>query len=353
MKRVFLKWIERYFSNEEALLLFILLSASLIVILTLGGPLAPVFAGLILAFLMQGAVSWLQKKSFSHIVSVNIVFTLFFSALLAFVFIVVPLAWKQLAKLFNDLPFIFQQIQSGLLVLPEHYPEVITEAQIKQIIALATKEIGTMGQWILTYSFNSLGDIIALLIYFVLVPILVFFFLKDGKTLVKSWTSVLPNKREMMTKVWYEMDVQIANYIRGKTVEIFIVGVVTYLGFIIFDLDYAALLAIMVGLSVLIPYIGAALVTIPVAIIGFFQFGWGNEFLYVMVVYGVIQALDGNVLVPLLFSEAVNLHPISIIIAVLIFGTLWGFWGVFFAIPLATLVKAILSAWPKPQEEIE
>jgi len=353
MKRVFLKWIERYFSNEEALLLFILLTASLVVILTLGGPLAPVFAGLILAFLMQGAVSWLQKKSFSHIVSVNIVFTLFFSALLAFVFIVVPLAWKQLAKLFNDLPFIFQQIQSGLLVLPEHYPEVITEAQIKQIIALATKEIGTMGQWILTYSFNSLGDIIALLIYFVLVPILVFFFLKDGKTLVKSWTSVLPHKREMMTKVWYEMDVQIANYIRGKTVEIFIVGVVTYLGFIIFDLDYAALLAIMVGLSVLIPYIGAALVTIPVAIIGFFQFGWGNEFLYVMVVYGVIQALDGNVLVPLLFSEAVNLHPISIIIAVLIFGTLWGFWGVFFAIPLATLVKAILSAWPKPQEEIE
>jgi len=302
MKRVFLKWIERYFSNEEALLLFILLTASLVVILTLGGPLAPVFAGLILAFLMQGAVSWLQKKSFSHIVSVNIVFTLFFSALLAFVFIVVPLAWKQLAKLFNDLPFIFQQIQSGLLVLPEHYPEVITEAQIKQIIALATKEIGTMGQWILTYSFNSLGDIIALLIYFVLVPILVFFFLKDGKTLVTSWTSVLPHKREMMTKVWYEMDVQIANYIRGKTVEIFIVGVVTYLGF---------------------------------------------------VVYGVIQALDGNVLVPLLFSEAVNLHPISIIIAVLIFGTLWGFWGVFFAIPLATLVKAILSAWPKPQEEIE
>ncbi|MEM5527616.1 AI-2E family transporter [Gammaproteobacteria bacterium AS21] len=353
MKRVFLKWIERYFSNEEALLLFIILSVSLVVILTLGGPLAPVFAGLILAFLMQGAVSWLKQKKFSHLVSVNIVFTLFFSALLAFVFIVVPLAWKQLAKFFNDLPFIFQQIQSALLVLPEHYPEIVTVSQIKQIIALATKEIGTMGQWILTYSFNSLGDMIALLIYFVLVPILVFFFLKDGKSLVNSWTSVLPHKREMMNKVWYEMDVQIANYIRGKTVEILIVGVVTYFGFIIFDLDYAALLAIMVGLSVLIPYIGAALVTIPVAIIGFFQFGWGNEFLYVMVVYGVIQALDGNVLVPLLFSEAVNLHPISIIIAVLIFGTLWGFWGVFFAIPLATLVKAIINAWPKPQEEIE
>jgi putative permease len=109
----------------------------------------------------------------------------------------------------------------------------------------------------------------------------------------------------------------------------------------------------MVGLSVLVPYIGAALVTLPVAIIGFFQFGWGNDFLYLMLVYSVIQALDGNVLVPLLFSEAVNLHPISIIVAVLVFGTLWGFWGVFFAIPLATLVKAIINAWPKPIEEAE
>lgn len=353
MKRVFSKWIERYFSNEEALFLFLLLATSLVIILTLGGPLAPVFAGLILAFLMQGSVSWLKNKGLAHIVSVNIVFIAFFCALLAFIFFVIPQAWKQLAKLFNDIPHIFQQIQAGLLVLPEHYPDLVTEDQIRQVIAMATRELASVGQWVLASSFNSLGTVVALLIYFVLVPILVFFFLKDGRQLVRHWTDFLPKKREMMTSVWHEMDVQIANYIRGKTVEIFIVGTVTYLGFIFFDLDYAALLAIMVGLSVLIPYIGAALVTLPVAIIGFFQFGWGNEFMYLMLVYGVIQALDGNVLVPLLFSEAVNLHPISIIIAVLVFGTLWGFWGVFFAIPLATLVKAIINAWPKPHEELE
>ena len=118
MKRVFSKWIERYFSNEEALLLFIILAGSLLVILTLGAPLAPVIAGLILAFLMQGSVSWLERKNISHIISVNIVFAIFFSAFLALIFIVIPLAWKQLAKLFNDLPYIFQQIQR-LLILPK------------------------------------------------------------------------------------------------------------------------------------------------------------------------------------------------------------------------------------------
>lgn len=79
------------------------------------------------------------------------------------------------------------------------------------------------------------------------------------------------------------------------------------------------------GLSVLIPYIGAAVVTIPVAAIGLFQWGWSNEFFYLIITYGIIQLLDGNVLVPLLFSEAVNLHPVAIILAVLFFGGIWGF----------------------------
>jgi putative permease len=94
-------------------------------------------------------------------------------------------------------------------------------------------------------------------------------------------------------------------------------------------------------------------VTIPVLMVAWFQWGWVSEFAWLAAVYFTIQALDGNVLVPLLFSEVVNLHPVAIIISILVFGGLWGFWGVFFAIPLATLVKAILSAWPRQESEAE
>ena len=106
------------------------------------------------------------------------------------------------------------------------------------------------------------------------------------------------------------------------------------------------LLGVLVGFSVLIPYIGAAAVTLPVAMVGLFQWGLAPDFWWLLVAYGIIQALDGNVLVPVLFSEAVNLHPVAIIVAVLVFGGLWGFWGIFFAIPLATLVKAVWNALP-------
>jgi putative permease len=80
------------------------------------------------------------------------------------------------------------------------------------------------------------------------------------------------------------------------------------------------------------------------------QFGWSGDFALVMVIYGVIQFIDGNILVPLLFSEAVNLHPVAIITAILLFGGLWGLWGVFFAIPLATLIKAVINAWPRQSD---
>jgi putative permease len=170
------------------------------------------------------------------------------------------------------------------------------------------------------------------------------------------WDSVkatLPARRSLMNQIALEMNQQIANYIRGKVIEILIIGSISFVTFEMFGLNYSALLAVMVGVSVLIPYIGATIVTLPVFAIGAFQFGFTNELYYIMIAYLIIQILDGNVLVPLLFSEAVNLNPVSIIVAGLWFGGSWGFWGVFFAIPLATLVKAIFNAWPKHQEARE
>jgi len=157
----------------------------------------------------------------------------------------------------------------------------------------------------------------------------------------------LPRRRRILDHVWHEMDDQIANYVRGKAIEILLVGSVTFIAFLLLGMHYTVLLAVLVGLSVVVPYIGATVVTLPVAVAAYVQFGWSGDFALVMVIYGVIQFIDGNILVPLLFSEAVNLHPVAIITAILLFGGLWGLWGVFFAIPLATLIKAVINAWPR------
>jgi putative permease len=267
--------------------------------------------------------------------------------MLALAFLLMPLLWNQLVNLVLETPRMLSSGQTWLDELQSKYPTLITPDEIQNWISMVARELSVYGQRALTLSLASLGNVIGLIVYLVLVPILVFFMLKDREKLVKFILSMMPEKRGLMSRIWNEMDGQIANYVRGKVVEIIIVGTVAFVTFAWFGLPYSALLAVLVGFSVLIPFIGAAVATIPVAAVAGFHFGLTDEFAYVLVAYGIIQALDGNVLVPILFSEAVNLHPVSIILAVLFFGGIWGFWGIFFAIPLATLLKSLVTAWPR------
>ena len=352
MLKVFRGWVHRYFSDEQAVVLAVLLFAAFAVVLVLGGMLAPVLAGLVLAFLMQGMVGALERMRIPHLVAVWVVFLVFVGVLAICLLIIVPLLWQQVLTLFNELPRMLGEWQSLLLLLPERYPQLLSEEQVLRGIDFMRGEIGRYGQVVLTSSLSSLPLLIGLMIYLVLVPILVFFFLKDRQQIADWIRGYLPRERGLITRVSQEMNLQIANYIRGKVIEILICAVVSYAVFAALDLNYAALMAMLVGVSVVVPYIGATVVTIPIALIGLFQWGVGDQFIYLMVAYAIIQALDGNVLVPLLFSEAVNLHPVAIICSVLLFGGLWGFWGVFFAIPLATLFKAVLYAWPSRPETV-
>ncbi|MFI2812362.1 MULTISPECIES: AI-2E family transporter [Microbulbifer] len=346
-------WVNRYFSQEEVVLLVLLLLGALVLLATLGQVLAPVLAALIIAFLMQGMVQRLKSWGAPHWAAVTTACTVLVGIIAALGFIVLPIIWRQLVRLFAELPNMVEQGQQLLLLLPERFPTLVSAAQIQEVFNTLGSELGTLGQTLLTFSIANLPILAGILIYAVVVPILVFFFLKDSDRLVNWCASFLPSRRPMLRQIWYEMNEQVANYVRGKVIEIGIVAVVSYIAFLILGVNYALLLAVAVGLSVLIPYIGAAVVTIPVAAIGLFQWGLSSEFLYLMLAYGIIQLLDGNVLVPLLFSEAVNLHPVAIIMAVLVFGGIWGFWGVFFAIPLATLAKAIMNAWPTSEHQAE
>jgi putative permease len=313
----------------------------------MGNMLAPVLASIVIAYLLDGIVTGLQSRHIPHSVAVLLVFSIFILLLVFSLIILFPLLTRQLAQLFQELPEIVAKSQQLIAQLPQQYPDFISNDQIDALIYNINSGTRNLGQALLSYSLASIPVVITLLVYLVLMPVLVFFFLKDKEIILRWLVSFLPKEHSAAKRVWKEMDAQMGNYVKGKIYEILIVGVFTYLPFKLMGLNYALLLAVLVGLSVIIPYIGAVVVTFPVVIVAYSQWGWGQNFIWVMVSYSVVQALDGNVVVPLLFSEAVNLHPIAIIVAVLVFGGLWGFWGVFFAIPLATLVKALLTIWPR------
>ncbi len=349
-------WFRRHLSDPQVVILVVLLVIGSAVILLLGKMLAPVLASLVIAYLLQGPVGALERRRIPRLAAVVLVFLSFIICLLLLLLGLLPLLWQQVEQLFDQLPSMIAWSQQALLRLPERYPDFISEQQVIDIIEVLRLELTKLGQRVLSLSLASVRVLIGFMVYIFLVPLLVFFLLKDKESLLRWAASFLPTDRGMVTEVWREVNLQIGKYIRGKALEIMIVWLTSYATFMVLGLQYAMLISFFVGLSVLIPYIGATVMTLPVASIAYFQWGWSSHFSYVVGAYIAIQILDGNVLVTLLFSEVVNLHPVAIIMAVLVFGGTFGFWGVFFAIPLATLVQAILRAWfsrTRLQETIE
>ena len=344
-------WLKRILPNGQAVSFLILLIAGFIAIISLREMLMPVYAAGVITYLLEGPVTIFERYQLPRLAAVMLVFLLFVAFGLFLLIALLPVLYQQSVSLIEQIPAWVKIAQTVITQLPQRYPHVVTEEQINQVTAALGSEWLGFGQSVISYSYTSLVNIITIIIYVIIVPLLIFFFLKDKHSIVAWIKQYMPEDRYLLNRVWTEVDMQIGNYVRGKLFEILVLFVATYLAFYWMDLRYGLLLAVLTGLSVVIPYIGATLVTIPVILVAYFQWGIGSDFWYLLMVYATIHMLDSALLVTLLFSEVVNLHPVAIIVAILFFGGLWGFWGVFFAIPLATLVKAILTSWPRLKDD--
>jgi putative permease len=347
MSKVIVDWFHRYLSDPEAIAIVLVIVGAIAIIKTMGHIFAPLIAGIIIAYLLYGVINKLEKMRCPHLLAVILVYTLFLGTLLLVLLWLLPLLWQEIINLFNALPGMVNHAQALLLTLQDRFPNIMWAEQLKQFALGLSSYAANFGKVIVTFSLTSLMNIVTITIYLVLVPLLVFFFLRD-KTQILNWIrKLMPKKRRIIGQVWREVDSKIGNYIRGRIIEIILITIITASIFAVMGLNYAALLGALVGFSVVIPYIGMFVVTFPVVIVAFVQWGLSQHFFYILLSYALIALLDANVLVPMLFAEAMDLHPVAIILAVLIFGSLGGFWGVFFAIPLMTLANALFKAWPR------
>ena len=346
------QWYQKKFDSNEPAVFIVVTVITVLIINFFGDLLAPVLAGVVIAYLLEAIVSCLSKRfKINRNISVYMVFLLFIALVIVALLFVLPALMHQAGHFIQSIPEQINNLHASLLDLSKKYPTFITPEQIKDAINTMSNikfdKIAGIGQYLIKFSLASLSSLFALLVYLFIVPLLAFFFLKDKDSIGKWFVSMLPKERGALEEVWGDVKPQLGNYVKGKTIECVIVTIITYIGFIFFGLNYSLLLASLVGISVFIPYMGMVIVTIPVVLIGISQFGFGSELLYMLFVYLIIQGLDGNLLVPILYSEALSLHPVAVISAVLIFGSIWGFWGLFFAIPLAALINSGVKMWTR------
>jgi len=341
--QLFLKWLRAKLADTQLLILLLSLLAIFLLLQLLGHVLAPLLVAIALAYVLDGVVVLLRYCRLPRLLAILLVGCGSALGVLFALLAVIPLLVEQLARFVSRVPTYVVGLRKSMDALQVYYADWINPDYVQQLLAGSANTLQEWGKHMLSLSLASIPGLITLLVYTVLVPVLVFFLLKDKQKIMDWAQRFLPADRSLLEKVWFEVDIQIGNYIRGKFWEAFVVGFVTWLLFWFLHHEYAVILGVLTGLSVWVPFVGAAVVAVPVILMSFFQWGWADTTMYALVAYAIIQALDANVLIPWLFSEVVNLHPIAIIVAVLIFGNLWGIIGIFFAIPLAALVSSVLD----------
>lgn len=339
-------FLKKIFSNEETIVFSFVILCAFLMMTFFGSVLTPFLISIVVAYLLVGVQKKIESFNISSKWALVITFAIFIVTGAAMLLWLLPILYTQLQAFVLDVPELFNNFLEFVSTLPAKFPELVTSEQITVFFQAVSSELSSITQNIVKSSIAGIQSTITILLYIILFPILVFFFLFDRKNIMDGLSKLLPGNREMFSNIWTEMDMQLSNYVRGKTTEIFVVGLCAAIIFSLVGLKYSALLSVLVGLSVVIPYVGAFLVTVPVVIVGLLQFGLTSEFYILITLYLLLQILDGNLLVPIIFSDAVKLHPVAIILAVFIFGSMFGFWGVFFAIPMATFIKAVWNAWP-------
>lgn len=376
MFKLFKNWYNDHFSQPGTVEFALVLITAFILVYFFMWLIGPLVVALCLAYVLDWAVEALMARfKLSRSCASIVVMLLFIGFAVLAMLLIVPQVIRQGAQFYNSMVALSQDAAAGsedftmsgkdldtylamaiynlVEELPDPLPTIMTKEDITNAAAsLRLQLVSYTANLMRTQLMPSVVNVFTYLMYFIIVPIFTFLMLRNKQVLQKRMlTYILPNNQVLLKEFWPSISDQISGYIRGKILHIIIIFIVNTLAFRAFSLNYAVLLGLGVGLSVVIPYVGAVIIAIPVLLVSIFQFGFTTSLLWLLLVYLVIQLLDSNVLTPMLFSRAMNLDAFSILAAILIFGGLWGFWGVFFAIPLATFIKTLIVRWPSAKRQ--
>ena len=302
------------------------------------GAFLPFIVSIILAYLLNPLVNLLHQKGFSRMTAVLFIYTVSIMLIVWVFFRYIPAFIIQLKDLAEHLPDILNTVQSWLNpyyqnrdLLPESV-QIGIETSLFKVEQIITEQI--------TNFFTYLGNSITKIAAFIVVPFVVFYMLKDLQVLENFIITIFPKKyRRELLKLFRNIDEALGNYVRGQITVCLVVGVLSYIGYLIIGVKYAIILALLVAITNIIPYLGPIVGAVPALFIG--ATISPAMMIKVLIVNIVVQQLEGNVISPQVIGKKLQLHPLSIILALLLGGQLWGIIGLIFAVPILAVGKVI------------
>ncbi|MDX2479397.1 MAG: AI-2E family transporter [Desulfuromusa sp.] len=305
------------------------------------GLLLPILLSMILSFLLDPAVQFFHSKKINRTLGIFIVYFLLSAFVGILLLIIGPPNWKGVLSLKADLPLYttraIEYLDSWLAILQQQLPFIKNYDFAEHLRSTSQSFLGL----ILKGTPRSAIRVGSLLL---LVPLFSFFFLRDSRRIMRSLISLTPNRYfEMVLDIYANVSLQLAHFIRGRILEALIIGLVIWAGLSMTDIRYAPILAVIAGVSNLVPYIGPIIGMLPGLVIALGDLGMGGQFWWILCVYLLIAQVivDNFILIPILISKVANLHPLWVILAIIMGGKLYGVLGMIIGVPIFSIINII------------
>ncbi|MFO7576800.1 MAG: AI-2E family transporter [Pelovirga sp.] len=303
----------------------------------------PLLLSMIVAFLLDPLMRSLENRGINRTLAIFIIYLCISAALFLLLVLIGPPNWRGMMQALKaDVPryisFAFSYLTSLLEQVQQHFPFIAHYNLIDHLRDFSQTVIGL----VLVQTPRSAMRIGSLL---VLVPLFSFFFLRDSRRIMRVLISLTPNRYfEMVLDIYAHVSWQLSNFIRGRVIEATIVGLVVWGGLSLTDIRYAPILAVLAGVTNLVPYIGPVFGMLPGIIIALVDLGVGAQFWWILCVYILIAQVivDNMILIPVLISKVSNLHPLWVILAIIMGGKLYGVLGMIIGVPIASIINIII-----------
>ncbi|EAE6280385.1 AI-2E family transporter [Listeria monocytogenes] len=307
---------------------------------------APIILAGISYYLFNPIIDWLEKHKWKRGWAIALLYLVIIGLLILLFSFVIPAVKDQLVSLFKSFPGYWDQITQKF----DEFSRSSLFDQIKDKLNTnmsdIMKTLSTKGTSVINSAISSIGSIVGtvteVVLAIVTTPLVLFYLLKDGKKLPDFLLKMLPvNGRAHTRQVLGEANHQISSYIRGQIIVSLCIGILLFIGYLIIGLPYALTLAIIAACTSIVPYLGPAIAITPAIIIAIVTSPW--LLIKLIIVWCVVQLLEGKFISPQVMGKTLKVHPITILFVILVAGNLFGVLGVIFAVPGYAVLKVIVT----------
>jgi predicted PurR-regulated permease PerM len=310
--------------------------------------LSPFLVGALLAYLSDPLADRLEARGLSRTAAVALVFVVLSTLVVVALLLLLPHLVTQVQLMIERVPRVLEVLNTQFFPFVEANLGVeLSRPDIKQVAAILTQHWQATGS-VATALLNSVTEsglaVVAWFANLVLIPVVTFYLLRDWDLMMARIGELLPRNIEPVVTLWArECDEVLGAFMKGQLVVMLVLGMIYAIGLALLGVDLALLLGVTAGLASIVPYLGVIVGIVSSGVAAYVQMQDPMILIGVAVVFGVGQLLEGMVLTPKLVGDRIGLHPVAVIFAIMAGGQLFGFVGVLLALPVAAVIRVLLS----------